>query len=93
MKALGLLSNSRKTVATCGEWLTGCFGSLSEADDAVQETWLRLSCCDAGDIQNLSGWLTTGRGAGLPGYAAFANGPSRGVIGGTARVDHEQAGY
>ena len=34
-------------------------GSLSEADDAVQETWLRLSCCDAGDIQNLSGWLTT----------------------------------
>jgi RNA polymerase sigma-70 factor (ECF subfamily) len=34
-------------------------GSLSEADDAVQETWLRLSRCNAGDIQNLSGWLTT----------------------------------
>ena len=34
-------------------------GSLSEADDAVQETWLRLSRSDAGDIQNLSGWLTT----------------------------------
>ena len=34
-------------------------GSLSEADDAVQETWLRLSRSDAGNIQNLSGWLTT----------------------------------
>ena len=34
-------------------------GSLSEADDAVQETWLRLSRSDAGNIQNLSAWLTT----------------------------------
>jgi RNA polymerase sigma factor (sigma-70 family) len=34
-------------------------GSLSEADDAVQEAWLRLSRSDAGNIQNLSGWLTT----------------------------------
>jgi RNA polymerase sigma-70 factor (ECF subfamily) len=34
-------------------------GSLSEADDAVQESWLRLSRSDAGDIQNLGGWLTT----------------------------------
>ncbi len=34
-------------------------GSLSEADDAVQETWLRLSRTDAGNIENLSGWLTT----------------------------------
>ena len=34
-------------------------GSLSEADDAVQESWLRLSRSDAGAIQNLSGWLTT----------------------------------
>src|SRR5258706_11136520 len=34
-------------------------GSLSEADDAVQEAWLRLSRSDAADIQNLGGWLTT----------------------------------
>lgn len=34
-------------------------GSLSEADDAVQETWLRLDRTDAGEIQNLGGWLTT----------------------------------
>ena len=34
-------------------------GSLNEADDAVQETWLRLSRSDADSIQNLSGWLTT----------------------------------
>jgi RNA polymerase sigma factor (sigma-70 family) len=34
-------------------------GSLSEADDAVQETWLRLNRSDTGDIQNLTAWLTT----------------------------------
>lgn len=34
-------------------------GSLSEADDAVQEAWLRLSRSDAGAIENLGGWLTT----------------------------------
>src|ERR671939_114074 len=34
-------------------------GSASEADDAVQETWLRLSRSDAGSIDNLRGWLTT----------------------------------
>src|ERR671935_1154451 len=56
------------------EWLAGRFeehrtrlravayrmlGSLSEADDAVQEAWLRLSRADAGEVENLSGWLTT----------------------------------
>ncbi len=56
------------------EWLAGRFeehrprlravayrmlGSLSEADDAVQETWLRLSRSDADEIENLGGWLTT----------------------------------
>jgi len=34
-------------------------GSLDEADDAVQETWLRLSRTGTGDINNLTGWLTT----------------------------------
>ena len=34
-------------------------GSLSEADDAVQETWLRLSRIDADELENLDGWLTT----------------------------------
>ncbi|HVX39763.1 MAG TPA: sigma-70 family RNA polymerase sigma factor [Gemmatimonadaceae bacterium] len=34
-------------------------GSLPEADDAVQETWLRLSRSEAADIENLGGWLTT----------------------------------
>jgi RNA polymerase sigma-70 factor, ECF subfamily len=34
-------------------------GSLSEADDAVQEAWLRLSRSDASEIDNLGGWLTT----------------------------------
>jgi RNA polymerase sigma-70 factor (ECF subfamily) len=34
-------------------------GSLSEADDAVQEAWLRLSRSDAAAIDNLGGWLTT----------------------------------
>jgi RNA polymerase sigma factor (sigma-70 family) len=34
-------------------------GSPSEADDAVQEAWLRLSRTDASAIENLGGWLTT----------------------------------
>jgi RNA polymerase sigma factor (sigma-70 family) len=34
-------------------------GSVSEADDAVQEAWLRLSLADTGDVENLGGWLTT----------------------------------
>src|ERR687893_571822 len=34
-------------------------GSISEADDAVQETWLRLSRSDTSGIENLGGWLTT----------------------------------
>src|ERR687894_811032 len=34
-------------------------GSLSEADDAVQETWLRLSRIDSDEVENLGGWLTT----------------------------------
>jgi RNA polymerase sigma factor (sigma-70 family) len=34
-------------------------GSLSEADDAVQETWLRVSRADSGRIESFRGWLTT----------------------------------
>jgi RNA polymerase sigma factor (sigma-70 family) len=56
------------------EWLAGRFeadrthlravayrmlGSISEADDAVQESWLRLSRADVTDVENLRGWLTT----------------------------------
>jgi RNA polymerase sigma-70 factor (ECF subfamily) len=56
------------------EWLVGCFeehrtylravayrmlGSLSDADDAVQEAWLRLSRSDASEIENMRAWLTT----------------------------------
>jgi RNA polymerase sigma factor (sigma-70 family) len=57
-----------------GDWLTEGFeahrvnlravayrmlGSMSEADDAVQEAWLRLSHSDVCRVQNLGGWLTT----------------------------------
>src|SRR6059036_3602916 len=57
-----------------GEWLAERFesdrtrlqavayrllGSASEADDAVQEAWLRLSRSDTEAVENLSGWLTT----------------------------------
>ena len=34
-------------------------GSLSEADEALQETWLRLNQSDTSGVQNLGGWLTT----------------------------------
>jgi len=34
-------------------------GSLSEADDAVQESWLRVSRADTSSVENISAWLTT----------------------------------
>src|SRR5260370_17657888 len=34
-------------------------GSLAEADDAVQEAWLRMDRADVGDVRNPRGWLTT----------------------------------
>src|SRR5436853_7732951 len=34
-------------------------GSFAEADDAVQDTWLRVSRAGAGEVENLGGWLTT----------------------------------
>src|SRR5947209_4828861 len=57
-----------------GEWLAEKFeenrghlravayrmlGSLSEADDAIQQGWLRLSRSDTTEVENLAGWLTT----------------------------------
>jgi RNA polymerase sigma-70 factor, ECF subfamily len=65
----------RKVTVSDQEWLAQRFeenrthlravayrmlGSLSEADDAVQEAWLRLSRSDMGGVENLGGWLTTG---------------------------------
>jgi RNA polymerase sigma factor (sigma-70 family) len=59
---------------TAGDWPTQAFeehrphlravayrmlGSTSEADDAVQEAWLRLNRSDASAIDNIGGWLTT----------------------------------
>src|SRR5919204_4857798 len=34
-------------------------GSLTEADDAVQDAWLRVSRAGATDVENIGGWLTT----------------------------------
>ena len=34
-------------------------GSVSEADDAVQEAWIRLNRSDTSAVENLDGWLTT----------------------------------
>src|SRR6266487_2208137 len=34
-------------------------GSMTDADDAVQDTWLRLSRADTREVENLGGWLTT----------------------------------
>jgi RNA polymerase sigma factor (sigma-70 family) len=34
-------------------------GSMTDADDAVQDTWLRLTSADTSEVENLGGWLTT----------------------------------
>jgi len=57
---MGWPSGSRLTAGSCARWPTE--GSLSDADDAVQEAWLRLSrlsSSDAGAIENLEAWLRT----------------------------------
>ncbi|MPY44768.1 sigma-70 family RNA polymerase sigma factor [Streptomyces phyllanthi] len=77
-------------------------GSLSEADDAVQEAWLRLSRSDTSDVRNLGGWLTTVTGRvcldmlrsrrtrreePMEAYETFVPDP---VVGSLDRVDPEQ---
>ena len=49
-------------------------GSLSEADDAVQEAWLRLSRADTTEVENMRAWLTVGtRATRKPGrYSALS---------------------
>jgi hypothetical protein len=47
-------------------------GSLSEADDAVQEAWLRLSRSDTTGVENLGQMADGGRRARVPGHAALA---------------------
>jgi RNA polymerase sigma factor (sigma-70 family) len=62
------------TDSTGSDWLTAAFeehrghlrgvayrllGSASDADDAVQDTWLRLTGADTSEVENLGGWLTT----------------------------------
>ncbi len=60
-------------------------GSLSEADDAVQETWLRLSRSETNEVENLGGWLTTVIARVCLEHVALAQGASRGLSGGEAR--------
>ena len=55
-------------------------GSQSEAEDAVQEAWLRLSRSDAGAIDNFGGWLTTVV-AHMPRHAAPTEIAPRGTVG------------
>ena len=63
--ATGWRTGSRPTAPTCGRWPTGCSARVSEADDAVQEAWLRLSRSDAAEIENLGGVADDRRRAGL----------------------------
>ena len=51
--------SSRSTGRTCARSPTGCSARSSEADDAVQEAWLRLSRAGRDGVDNLGGWLTT----------------------------------
>jgi RNA polymerase sigma-70 factor (ECF subfamily) len=72
--ARGVADGASDDRAAGGAWLAGRFeenrghlravayrilGSLPEADDAVQEAWVRFSAAGAGNVENLTGWLTT----------------------------------
>src|SRR3954449_1188560 len=86
---------------TEGEWLAERFeanrthlravayrmlGAVSEADDAVQEAWLRLSRSDAAEVENLRAWLTTVVAPVCPGM----KGPRRFRRGGPLRPGQER---
>ena len=68
-------------------------GSVSEADDAVQESWLRLSRSRAGEIDDLRAWADDGGRARVAEHAALAQGAAR-AAGGPARAgaDREPRG-
>ena len=67
-------------------------GSLSEADDAVQEAWLRLSRADPSGVDNLGRWLTTVV-ARVCLDMLRSHRPAGGAVGGApARPDHSPPG-
>ena len=47
------------TAPTCTPWPPGSSARAAEADDALQEAWIRVSRADAREVENLGGWLTT----------------------------------
>src|SRR5262245_21084460 len=56
---IGWRNASRKHRAHLRAVAYRMLGSLAEAEEAVQDAWLRLSRSDAGRVDNLGGWLTT----------------------------------
>jgi lysylphosphatidylglycerol synthetase-like protein (DUF2156 family) len=58
---LSVCTGGRRIVALRHLWTVAyrMLGSLSKADDVVQEVWLRLSQSDHSSVENLGGWLTT----------------------------------
>jgi RNA polymerase sigma-70 factor (ECF subfamily) len=81
---LELAGRFEQDAAACARWPTGCCGLLGEADDAVQEAWLRLADTADDEIENLDGSLTTVTSRILrlaPVRAArYAGTPSAGVL-------------
>ena len=67
-------------------------GSLTEADDAVQEAWIRLSRTDTSEVENLRAWLTTVVGASLPQHAAYPTDAPRGTAGDAPAGPDRQSG-
>src|SRR5260370_32705456 len=55
----GVPAQCDRTRSRLGAAASRMLGSLAEADDGVQEAWLRLNQAGASGIDNLSGWLTT----------------------------------
>jgi DNA-directed RNA polymerase specialized sigma24 family protein len=55
-------------------------GSIGEAEDAVQDAWLRRHSADTTEVENLDAWLDHGRGTGLPEHAARTRAAPRGTV-------------
>ena len=68
--ATGWQSDSKSIVPGCVPSPTGCWALTSEAEDAVQEAWIRLSRSNEGAIDNLEAWLVT-----VVGHVALEHAP------------------